>query len=110
MLEVDQASERTAGMANTFHIVFGLVMAILAPVEASILVRILERAGFRRTRTSVRAVCLERPGHPMPVTVPLSGNLQEAVVRQKIRSAGLMPTEYMAYFNVLREEDSSLGR
>ena len=85
-------------------------MTILAPVEAPILVRILERAGFRRTRTSAKAVCLQRPNHPVPVTVPLTGSLQEEVVRQKIRSAGLMPTEYMAFFYVLREEDSSLGR
>jgi hypothetical protein len=85
-------------------------MTILAPVEAQILVRILERAGFRKTGASAKAVCLQRPGFPVPVTVPLTGSLQEDVVRQKIRAAGLMPTEYMAFFYVLREEDSSLGR
>jgi hypothetical protein len=85
-------------------------MTILAPVEARILVRILERAGFRWTRTAAHAACLTRPGHPTPVTVPLAGDLQEDVVRQKLRAAGLMPTEYMAYFSVLREEDPTLGR
>lgn len=85
-------------------------MTILAPVEARILSRILERAGFHRTRATAQAACLIRSGNPTPVTVPLSGDLQEEVVRQKLRAAGLMPTEYMAYFSVLREEDPTLGR
>ncbi|MFI5400076.1 MAG: hypothetical protein ACHQZQ_03375 [SAR324 cluster bacterium] len=85
-------------------------MTILAPVEARILLRILERAGFRSTRATAHAACLMRSAHPTPVTVPLSGDLQEDVVRQKLRAAGLMPTEYMAYYDVLREEDPSLGR
>ena len=85
-------------------------MAILAPVEAGILIRILERAGFTRDGASAKTVCLQRADRPVPVTVPLTGSLQEEVVRQKIRAAGLMPTEYMAYFYVLRDEDSSLGR
>jgi len=85
-------------------------MSILAPVEARIFTRILERAGFRQVRSGQGAVCLARTGHPAPVTVPVAGELQEEVVRQKLRAAGLMPTEYMAYFHVLREEDSSLGR
>jgi hypothetical protein len=85
-------------------------MTILAPVEARILARILERAGFRRGRATARATALIRPGHPTPVTLPLSGDLQEDVVRQKIRAAGLMPTEYMAYYTLLRDEDSSMGR
>jgi len=85
-------------------------MSILAPVEARILLRILERAGFRATRTTGHAACLMRSGRATPVTVPLSGDLQEDVVRQKLRAAGLMPTEYMAYYEVLRDEDPSLGR
>ncbi len=85
-------------------------MAILAPVEARIFTRILERAGFRQVRQGQGAVCLARPGYSTPVTVLAAGELQEEVVRQKLRAAGLMPTEYMAYFYVLREEDSSLGR
>jgi hypothetical protein len=85
-------------------------MTILAPVEARILLRILERAGFHRTRATAHAACLMRTGHPTPVTMPLSGDLQEDIVRQKLRAAGLMPTEYMAFFSLLREEDSSLGR
>jgi predicted RNA binding protein YcfA (HicA-like mRNA interferase family) len=85
-------------------------MSILAPVEARIFIRILERAGFLRERNSQRAICLARQNHPLPVTVPLAGELQEEVVRQKLRAAGLLPTEYMAYFTLLREEDSTLGR
>lgn len=85
-------------------------MTILAPVDARIFTRILERAGFRRARAGKLAQCLARPNGSRPVTVPLAGDLQEDVVRQKLRAAGLMPTEYMAYFDVLREEDSSLGR
>lgn len=85
-------------------------MTILAPVEARIFTRILERAGFRQVRQGQGAVCLARPGHSTPVTVLTAGELQEDVVRQKLRAAGLMPTEYMAYFDVLREEDSTLGR
>ncbi|MFI5401151.1 MAG: hypothetical protein ACHQZQ_08895 [SAR324 cluster bacterium] len=85
-------------------------MTILAPVEARILLRILERAGFRSTRAAAHAACLMRPGRTIPVTVPLSGDLQEDVVRQKLRAAGLTPTEYMAYYEVLREEDPTLGR
>ncbi len=85
-------------------------MTILAPVDARIFTRILERAGFRQARASAHAACLAKPGRPTPVTVPLGIDLQEEVVRQKLRAAGLMPTEYMAYFSVLKEEDSSLGR
>jgi predicted RNA binding protein YcfA (HicA-like mRNA interferase family) len=85
-------------------------MTILAPVEAHILQRIFERAGFRAARTSARAALLVHPKRPAPVTVPRSGDVQEDVVRQKLRAAGLTPTEYMAFFNVLKEEDSSLGR
>jgi predicted RNA binding protein YcfA (HicA-like mRNA interferase family) len=85
-------------------------MSILAPVSARIFLRILERAGFRQVRTGERAVCVAREGHLTPVTVPLAGDLQDEVVRQKLRAAGLMPTEYMAYYTLLREEDASLGR
>jgi len=85
-------------------------MSILAPVEAHIFIRILERAGFRPARKGQRAACWLDSGGRRPVTVPLAGELQEEVVRQKLRAAGLMPTEYMAYFYLLREEDSSLGR
>jgi predicted RNA binding protein YcfA (HicA-like mRNA interferase family) len=85
-------------------------MSILAPVEARIFIRILERAGFRPYKQGQRALCLARKGQPAPVTVPLAAELQEEVVRQKLRAAGLTPTEYMAYYYLLREEDSSLGR
>lgn len=85
-------------------------MSILAPVEARIFIRILERVGFHRERQGQRAICLVRNGHSLPVTVPLAVELQEEVVRQKLRAAGLMPTEYMAYFTLLREEDPTLGR
>jgi predicted RNA binding protein YcfA (HicA-like mRNA interferase family) len=85
-------------------------MTILAPVEARIFTRILERAGFRQVRASQHAACLAKSGRSTPVTVPLGIDLQEEVVRQKLRAAGLTPTEYMAYFYVLKEEDSSLGR
>jgi predicted RNA binding protein YcfA (HicA-like mRNA interferase family) len=85
-------------------------MSILAPVDARIFLRILERAGFAEARTGKLASCLARPGRPEAVTVPRAGDLQEDVVRQKLRAAGLMPTEYMAFYDVLKEEDSTLGR
>jgi len=80
-------------------------MAMLAPVDSGLFIRILEADGWREIARSDGFVGFRKEGRFRPVTVPLDIELQSSVLVEKLENGGMKLGRYIELLNRLRPLD-----
>jgi len=77
-------------------------MAMLAPVDSGLFIRILEADGWREIARSDGFVGFRKEGRFRPITVPRDVELQSSVLLEKLGNADMKLGRYMDLLNRLR--------